>query len=236
MCGFACASARCCCRVSPVTLLPCGVTAATTHSTLERQPRASFGFSAFRADSQIELDPCAWPVAEEEHALCGCRCSKTASSYRLRVRHSIELQRCRLLSRPTTASTCCYRKAPRWPEVVCFGLLIKKKMVCCVLVFCQFIINHCVCCKHTTVQIGNAHEYTVRRRICCLSRASGVVVVVSWPSMVSMGFRLVRALGCSAAVAFGCVCLSHVAGWLTSVEVFAVVPLGVSCFLSCRVR
>ena len=35
---------------------------------------------------------------------------------------------------------------------------------------------------------------------------------------------------------FGCVCLSHVSGWLRLVEVFAVVPLGVSCFLSCRVR
>ena len=43
------------------------------------------------------------------------------------------------------------------------------------------------------------------------------------------------ALGCSAAVAFGCVCLSHVSGWLMLVEVFAVIPLGVSCFLSCRV-
>ena len=43
------------------------------------------------------------------------------------------------------------------------------------------------------------------------------------------------ALGCSATVAFGCVCSSHVSGWLTSVEVFAAVPLGVSCFLSCWV-
>ena len=34
-------------------------------------------------------------------------------------------------------------------------------------------------------------------------------------------------------MAFGCVCSSHVSGWLTSVEVFAVVPLGVSGFLSC---
>ena len=41
------------------------------------------------------------------------------------------------------------------------------------------------------------------------------------------------ALGCSATVAFGCACSSHVSGWLTSVDVFAAVPLGVSCFLSC---
>ena len=43
------------------------------------------------------------------------------------------------------------------------------------------------------------------------------------------------ALSCSATVTFGCVCSSHVSGWLTSVEVFAAVPLGVSCFLSCGV-
>ena len=43
------------------------------------------------------------------------------------------------------------------------------------------------------------------------------------------------ALGCSAAVAFGCVCSSHTSGWLRFFEVFAVVPLGVSCFLSYRV-
>ena len=43
------------------------------------------------------------------------------------------------------------------------------------------------------------------------------------------------ALGFSATVAFGCVCSHHVSDWLTSAEVFAVVPLGVSCFLSCWV-
>ena len=37
--------------------------------------------------------------------------------------------------------------------------------------------------------------------------------------------------GCYATVAFGCVCSSHVSGRLTSVEVFAAVPLGVSCTL-----
>ena len=36
------------------------------------------------------------------------------------------------------------------------------------------------------LKIGHTHEYTVRRKICCLSRASGVTVVVSGPSMVSM--------------------------------------------------
>ena len=33
----------------------------------------------------------------------------------------------------------------------------------------------------------------MRRQMCCLSRASGVVVVVSGPSLVSVVFRLVRA-------------------------------------------
>ena len=110
-----------------------------------------------------------------------------------------------------------------------------KKWNVVVLHFCWFIINHSVCRKRTTLQIGNTHEYTVRRQICCLSRASSVIVVVSGPSMVSVVFRPVRSW-CSAAVAFGCVCLSHVYGWLTSVEVFAAVPLVVSCFQSCRVR
>ena len=30
------------------------------------------------------------------------------------------------------------------------------------LVFCQFISNHCVCRNPTTLQFGNTHEYTVR--------------------------------------------------------------------------
>ena len=60
------------------------------------------------------------------------------------------------------------------------------------LFFCQFISNHCVCLNLTTLQIGTTHEHTVRCQICCLSRASGVIVVVSGPSLVSVVFRLVR--------------------------------------------
>ena len=45
--------------------------------------------------------------------------------------------------------------------------------------FCQFIINQCLCRNQTALQIGNTHEDTVRRQRCCLSRASGVSVVVS---------------------------------------------------------
>ena len=94
----------------------------------------------------------------------------------------------------------------------------------------QVIRNHCVCHNPTTLQIGNMHEDTVPCQICGLSRASGVVVVVSGPSAVPVVFRLVRSwLLCNSGF------WSHVSGWLTSVEVFAAVPLGVSCFLSCLV-
>ena len=51
---------------------------------------------------------------------------------------------------------------------------------------------------HTTLQSGNTYEPTVRRQTCCLSRASGVIVVVSGRSIVSVVFRLVRSwLFCS---------------------------------------
>ena len=93
-----------------------------------------------------------------------------------------------------------------------------------------FIVNHSVCRRHTTLRIGNTREDTVRRHTCCLSRASGVMVVVSGPCIDSMVFRLARSWWlCSSSF------------WLrpfvalTLVEVFAAVPLGVSCFLSCRV-
>ena len=69
-------------------------------------------------------------------------------------------------------------------------------------------------------------------RCVALSRASGVTVVwaVHGVSGVPIGALLVVL-----PVIFCCVCSSHVSGWLTSVEVFAVVPLGVSWFPSCRV-
>ena len=99
--------------------------------------------------------------------------------------------------------------APGCPNVVCFSFSNIKWYVVvfgfhC---FCQFIMNLCVCRNQTTLQSGNTHDYTVRRQTCCLSRANGVMVVVSGPSMVSVGFRVVRS-------ASDCVCLSHVSGWL----------------------
>ena len=59
---------------------------------------------------------------------------------------------------------------------------------------------------------------------------SGVVVSSALPAVCILGTTVV-----SAAVAFACVCLSQVSGWLRSVDVFAVVPLEVCCFPSCRV-
>ena len=65
---------------------------------------------------------------------------------------------------------------------------------------------------------------TCKWRYCCRFWAFHGVSVVPIGALLAV----------PAAVAFGCVCLSHVSGWLRLVEVFAVVPLGVSCFLSCR--
>ena len=68
------------------------------------------------------------------------------------------------------------------PKVVLFGFDDQKKWYV-VFFFCWFIVNHGVCRRHTTLQIGTTHEDTVRCQICCLSRASGLVVVGSGPSM-----------------------------------------------------
>ena len=94
------------------------------------------------------------------------------------------------------------------------------------------LLFHCVCRNQTTLQIRSTHEDTVRRQICCLSRASGVKVVIYFWAMVSVVFRLVRCrLFCSS----GFWLRRFVARCWSSVGVFAVVPLGVSCSLSCRV-
>ena len=96
------------------------------------------------------------------------------------------------ISQPLTASVEALN-ASGCPRAVCFGLFHQKMVLCGFsFVFCKFVINHCVCRNQTTLQIGNTHEHTVWRRICCLSRGSGVIVVVSGPSVVSMVLRLVR--------------------------------------------
>ena len=66
------------------------------------------------------------------------------------------------------------------PKVVYFDFVDQKGMLWFFSsFFCQFIINHCVCRNPT------------RRQICSLSRASGAVVVVCGPSVVSVEFQLV---------------------------------------------
>ena len=77
------------------------------------------------------------------------------------------------------------------PKSGMFRFFFKPKKWHVFLLVRQFIINRCVGRRHTTSQIGNTHEYTVRRHIRCLPRASGIIVGASGPSMVSL-FRLVR--------------------------------------------
>ena len=120
-------------------------------------------------------------------AKCRCVSGSNSSSTKDSRSNALSGRVLRLL----TAPNCCYRGrrgGPKW--YVSFS---NEKVVCSVL--CQFISNYCFCRNPTTLQIGNTHEYAVRRQMCCLSRASGVVVaVVSGPSMVSVVFRLVRSL------------------------------------------
>ena len=56
-----------------------------------------------------------------------------------------------------------------------------------------------------------------------------------WALHGASGVPIAALLFVSATVAFGLICMSNVPGWLTSVEVFAAVPIGVSCILSCWV-
>ena len=115
--------------------------------------------------------------------------------------------------------------APGCRKVVCFVFFRSKSGMLWLFFHC-LPVNHCVCRNQTT--LSTTHEYTVRRQIGCLSRASDVIVVVSGPFMLCQWCSDWCALGYSAAVAFGCVWSSHVSGWLRLVVVFAVVPHGVS--------
>ena len=108
-------------------------------------------------------------------------------------------------------------------------------MLCFSPIFCQFIINHGVQSQPNNFadrQYARIHRapsemllVTCKWRYCCRS----------WAFHGVSGVPIGALLAVPAAVAFGCVCLSHVSGWLRLVEVFTVVPLGVSCFLSCPV-
>ena len=77
------------------------------------------------------------------------------------------------------------------PEVVCLCFFTKSGKWC--FFVCQFISIHCVCRNQTTLQIGSTHEYTVRRQICCLSRARAVNLCRFWALHgLTVVFRLVR--------------------------------------------
>ena len=111
-----------------------------------------------------------------------------------------------------------------------FRFFRSKKVACCV-----FLQNHCVCRRHDNLA---GRHYARRHRavsdmlhVTCKWRYFLSFLGPPWSQWCSDWC----ALGGSAIVAFGCVCSSHVSGWLMSVEVFAVVPLAVSCFLSCWV-
>ena len=99
--------------------------------------------------------------------------------------------------------------------------------------FCQFIIR-CVCRRHTTLQFGITHGTPCAVRfVACQVQVAIMLSFLGPPWCHWCSDRC--AFGCSAAVAFGRVCSLPVSGWLTLVEAFAAVPLGVSCFLSCWV-
>ena len=109
-----------------------------------------------------------------------------------------------------------------------------QKVVCCFLHFCArsssiiaFVADTQLCCSGTRTNTPCG----VRNVACCVQVALLLSFLgLPWSQWCS-GWC---ALGCSATVAFGCVCSSHVSGWLTSV--FTVVPHGVSSFLSCWVE
>ena len=119
------------------------------------------------------------------------------------------------------------------PKVVCFDFFDQKSGM-----LCRLVVHHQTLrlSQNTTLQIGTTHECTVavsdmllvtcKWRYCCRFWA-----VHAWSQRCSDWC----ALGCSATVAVGCDCSSHVSGWLTLVDVFAGDPPGMSRFLSCRV-
>ena len=121
---------------------------------------------------------------------------------------------------------------PGCPEVVCFGFFYEKSGTLCFFfasssVIIAFVASQQLCRSaiRTNTPCG------VRYVVCHVQVAS----LLSFPGVHGVsGVPISALLGCSAHTRFWlCVCSSHVSGWLTSVEVFAAVPLGLSCFLSC---
>ena len=121
--------------------------------------------------------------------------------------------------------------APGCPNVVCFSFSNIKWYVV------GFGFSLLLPVHHESLRLSQPNNITERQYARIHRAASDMLLVTCkwrygcrfWLSVVSVVFRVVRS-------AFDCVCVSHVSGWLRLIEVFAKVPLGVSCFLSCRVR
>ena len=136
------------------------------------------------------------------------------------VRHFLILK----VGKALNGSNCCYqgrRGARKWNVSV----FVVQKVVCCV--FFRFA------CSLSSSIIAFVADTQLCRSAIRTSTPCGARYVARHVQVVLLSFLGPPwsqwcsdwcALGCCAAVAFGCVC-----------EVFAVVPLGVSCFLSCRV-
>ena len=106
-------------------------------------------------------------------------------------------------------------RSPGCPEVVRFVFLTKSGML-------YFLPVHQQSLRLSQPDNFEDRQHArIHRQICCFSRASGVIVLVSGPSMVSVVFRLVRSwLFCRWLLV--AVCLLRVSGWLRLAEVFAV--------------
>ena len=116
--------------------------------------------------------------------------------------------------------------------MVCCGFL-DKKVVCCVCFASSSVIIAFVATRQLCRSAIRTNTPCGVRQVACHVQVVSLLSFLGppWCQWCSDWC----ALGCSAAVAFGCVCSSHVSGWLTSVEVFAVIPPGMSCFQSCWV-
>ena len=120
--------------------------------------------------------------------------------------------------------------APECPEVVCFGIFSIQKWY---VVF-VFPVNH------RPLRLSQPNNFA-DRRYARIHRAASDMLLVTCKWRYCCRFWALHGVN---GVPIGALLVvlqqwllvsSHVSGWLTSVEVFAAVPLGVPCFLSCWV-
>ena len=124
------------------------------------------------------------------------------------------------LTRKSMASDCCFRVGQKW-YVSFFFLLV----------------------HHQSLRLSQTHNFAGRQYERTHPVASDMLLV-TWKWRYCCRFWALHGLSGASIGALlvalqqwllGASVLSHVSGWLTLVEVFALGPLGVSCFLSCRV-